>query len=390
MQALPNPGAKKRTRPRRLGRSSPIRAPSPLSIAPQTPNCFQYLEVVVSSVNDYASGLFGDGNWSWDRFQVMPPAETPNHTSAWQDIADQCFGASTLFVRGNISEGMKTLNLVCEKLREVARSSTPGLLVKFWRIVWYLYKPHQFFGDLRVLFKFLHYFRHLAQIFHPEAHPVFRLLDALVRVREEHLLDTLRVAYRRTIVSMEAHLGETHAIVIHMWSNYLKVWDCNGLAPTILTQRYQILLEDAESQVGPTGENTIVVLHGFLYAAYYNAADHNLAIKLSIALFDKVKAIYCLQERPTWSLAMQGFALAAKVLGTSSKEANQPTECSRYMKYAIITLARGDRECQTRALMLVDLFRGWLLEWDDAGEAAAWEGWKVGLLSTLAGDEADL
>jgi len=358
-------------------------------VAPQTPNCFRYLEVVVTSVNDYASGLFDDGNWSWDRFQVMPPAETHNHTSAWQDIADQCFGASTFFAYGSISEGMKTLNHVCEKLREVTRSSTPGLLVKFWRIAWYLYKPHQFFGDLRILFGFLHYFRHLAHIFHPEAHPVFRLLDALVRVREEHFLGTLRVAYRQTIVSMEAHLGKTHAVVIHMWSNYLKHWDCNGLAPAILMQRYQILLEDAESQASPTGENTIVVLHGFLYAAFYNAADPNLAIKLSLALFDKVKTINCLQERPTWSLAMQGFALAAKVLGTSSKAANQPTECCRYMEDAILTLARGDRECRTRALMLADLFRGWLLEWGEVGQAAAWEGWKAGLLSVMAGDEAD-
>lgn len=355
-QALISPRVK-RTRPRRLSRPPQLREPLALPVGLQTPNCFEYLEAVIISVHEYASGMLLDGKWSWDTFTIIAPAETPDYSSAWQDISDQCFGASTLFARGCISEGMKTLDHVCEKLREVARSNSPGLLVKFWRIVRYFYKTSQLFSNLRILFHFLGYFRQLVHIFHPRNHPLFRLLDALVRVRGEHLLDTLRVAYRRTIDSMEEPLGETHAVIVHMWSNYLKYWNYGGLAPTFLIPRYRFLLNEAESQAGPMGENTIAVLHGFLYAAYYNAADPDLAIELSLKLFRRTKKMPCLQNKPTWSLATQGFALAMKVLGTLHQATNRLLEFHDDIEDAINLLARGDRECQTRSLMLADLFR---------------------------------
>lgn len=175
---------------------------------PQIPNCFRNLEAVITSVNDYASGLFCGSSWSWDTFKIIAPAGTLDH---WQDISDQCFGASTLFVRGSISEGRKTSDHVCEELQGAIRSNTPGLLIKFWRMAWYLHKPHQFFGDLRILSGFWNYFCGLVHIFYQESHPVSRLLGALVQVWEEHLLNTLLVGYRRAIVSMEMYLGETHA-----------------------------------------------------------------------------------------------------------------------------------------------------------------------------------
>lgn len=105
------------------------------------------------------------------------------------------------------------------------------------------------------------------------------------------------------------------------------------------------------------GENTITTMHGFIYAASYSAADSTLAFKLSRTLLGRVQTMLYSNEPPTWSLAMQRFALATKVLGTQHKAENKRIEFWYHMQDAVLTLAHGDRECWTRALMLVDLLQ---------------------------------
>jgi hypothetical protein len=282
-----------------------------------------------------------------------------------------------------VVEGRKTLDQVCDKIREVVRFCDPAMMVKFWRICYRLYRSCCGIGDFLLLNTFLRYVRGLVQIYHGRDHPLFQLLDALVRAPQDELLDTLKVSYLRTIKAMESRLGQQHAVVLNMWSNYLKHWNSEGLAHSLYMQRYRSLLDTAERQFGPTGENTIAVLHGFMYSGYYNLNDRILTVDLALRLYSRVKSMPCLQEVPWWCLPTQGFALAAKLLAIISLEAGQTGDCRRYLEVAIIRLGRGDRECRTRALMLTDMLHGWLIEWGEAGQAAVWSNWRLGLVSAI-------
>jgi len=317
-------GRGRRTRPRRVIDKQPREAESfayfhilaPSHVALQSPGRYRNVEIALHSLKNYTSGLFHI--FTWDNFKVIPPAGAPDLTSKWQHIADQCFGAAELIVSGRVTDGGKTLNQVCDTLREVIRICDPAMMVKFWRICYRLYKTCFKIGDFLLVDIFLRYVRGLVRIYHGGDHPLFHILDAIIRTPREDLFDTLKVSYLRTIKEMESHLGEEHAIVLHMWSNYLKYFDTQGLLHTLYILKYRRLLEAAESQFGLTGETTIVVLHGFMYAEYYNFHDRIMSADLALKLYSRVKGMPCLQEEPWWCLPTQSFALAAKLLAIFS------------------------------------------------------------------------
>lgn len=373
----------KRTRPRRLIRQYESRHASPLRLALRSPDRFLYPEAILKSIDDYAFGIFGNGKWSWDSFQILPPDGVFDNMSAWQHISDQCFGASTLFRHRQLKRGMTTIHDVCAKLSQVVQMISPGMLVKLWRIAMTLHRTGRHFGDSGILSAFLRHFQASSGNVYHESHPVSRLADAMVKIPEEEVPDTLAVAYKRAIMAMQGYLGLTHSVILHMWSNYHKSFDKNGLDPTNLLSRYQKLLNIAEKQKGLLDEDTITVLHGFLYGTYYNAGDSKQAMKLSIEMTHRVKQMSCVKETPKWCLPTQGFAMATKILGLLYQASGDREKCCFYMEDAILILSRGDRECKTRAVMLVQILREWLTQWEDLQRAGTWELWESKLLSTI-------
>jgi hypothetical protein len=346
-------------------------------VALQSPGRYWNVEITLHSLRDYTSGLFNI--FTWDKFKVVPLAGAPDLALKWQYIADQCFGATELITSGCVTDGVKTLNQVCDTLREVIRFGDPAMIVKFWRICYRLYKTCSKTGNFLLVDNFLRYVRGLVGIYHGRDHPLFQMLDSIIRTPREDLFDTLKVSYLRTIKEMESHLGEEHAIVLHMWSNYLKYFDTQGLSYALYISRYRRLLEAAESQFGLTGETTIAVLHGFMYAEYYNIHDRIISSDLALKVYSRVKDMPCLQEEPWWCLPTQSFALAAKLLAIFSREDGQFDSCQRYLEEAIAKLGCGDRECRTRALMLANMLRSCLMEWGEADLATTWSKRILGL-----------
>ncbi len=79
-----------------------------------------------------------------------------------------------------------------------------------------------------------------------------------------------------------------------MWSNYLKYWEGDGLDSTSFIQRYQALIDTAESKFGATAESTVTVLHSFMYAAYYNLKDNALTKNLALEVHSRAQQMPCL------------------------------------------------------------------------------------------------
>ncbi|KAJ6260261.1 subunit P of phosphatidylinositol N-acetylglucosaminyltransferase [Drechslerella dactyloides] len=385
------PTVGRRTRPKRLISQKPntrmvpvaCLVPTLSAIVPRLPDKYRNVEGAMYYTDSHIYALLN--TFRWDRFKIITPSgvNAPDITLKWQHLSDQCFGATELIKSGFPDEGWKELGKIFKELQEILKFCDPAMMVKFWRICHRLHEGPwpQSPGGVDVLSSFLRYVSSLVEIYHGKDHPLFKLLDAIVRAPQDQVIDTLKVLYRRTIKAMGSRVGQDHAIVLHMESNYLKYWAKEAPPRSLFAQDFRGLLGAAEQEFGPTGDTTIVVLHEFLYMAYYNLKDKNLTTELALELCRRVKTMPCLQAKPWWCLPTQGFSLAAKILAFNSLEANKREDCRIYLEDAIIRLGTGDKECRTRAMMLADRLYGLLNEWGDHDDAAMWGIWGAGLVA---------
>ncbi|KAK0702941.1 Clr5 domain-containing protein [Lasiosphaeria miniovina] len=360
-------GSARRTRPRRIttrlehqrsvATSGDARLVILLPKSPRTPA----VELALRSAGNYTQGLLND--FTWDNFTITSQAGRCDFAAQWQEIVDQCWGATELVLRKELPDGFNALQQMCAKLSDVVRFVSPAMMVKLWRLCYRLYKTCSKMGDgdFRLLREFLRYIRELMGHHHGN-HPLCLALDAISTAPGGELRDTLRVFYLITIRAMESRLGQHHSVVLNMWSNYLKYWEGDGLDSASFIQGYQALLGTSESEFGVIVESTVTVLHGFMYAAYYNLKDKALNKHLALELHSRVPQMPCLQGVPWWSVPTQGFALAAKLLATLSLEEGQIEASWSFIENAVNRLSQGDGECQTRSRMLKGILDGWQRE----------------------------
>jgi hypothetical protein len=83
------------------------------------------------------------------------------------------------------------------------------------------------------------------------------------------------MGYLRTIHCLENRLAFGNALVLSIWSNYMKCGH-QALPADLLTLRYATVLQAARHSFTPTGTRTIEILHDYVYAAYYSAEDYHL------------------------------------------------------------------------------------------------------------------
>ncbi|KAK1961153.1 hypothetical protein LY78DRAFT_685080 [Colletotrichum sublineola] len=285
-----------RTRPRRLQShaqpSSNIRPRAPilpmLSLDPLLCHGYTMHSAVIRSTKVC--------QFSGTMFDVVVPHGQPDNTATWQQIADECFGASVLVVKGEYRDGFATFNRACQRLKDVVGNHDCSMVIKLWRF----WKP--------------------------------------VTFRPFHCL--------------RERLGPQNAVVLSTWSNYSKTYTRQRLPADELLSGYRHVLQEAEKAYTSLGTRTIEILYGYMYAAYYNAGDHVTTRVLALELVDRVEYRLRTWDHPEWCLVVQGYALAVKLLYVMSRSTHPEEQDATTLRLAISIFQRGDRECQTRAVML--------------------------------------
>jgi hypothetical protein len=310
---------------------------------------------LLNSIPDYIHALFQTFSFSSDTFDIIIPPGVTDNSMVWQQLSDKSFGATTLMMKGFHSEGRASFSLLCDKLRGVLVQKDIAMIIKLWRICIRLYKAGQELQDFTFLQGFTRYFHGLAASLYGDNHPITHILGTIVRIPVNDLPDTFRICYHRTVECLREGTSFTNAVALHTWSNFLKSCDSHAVPIDILISGLGSTLAAAEHIYTPTGEKTITILHGYMYAAYYNAQDYNLTQNLASDLIDRVKTLPCLQERTTWCIDTQTYALSVKLMLSLAKTTEEKYASQGHMADAILKLGIGDRECQTRAVMLADI-----------------------------------
>ncbi|KAF5608516.1 subunit P of phosphatidylinositol n-acetylglucosaminyltransferase [Fusarium pseudoanthophilum] len=347
-----------RTRPRRLVDDIPSR--SGLRLLQPHPSADAHLSdgvtkqrSIMSFSEVFVYGLFDTFNFSSNLFDIIVPLGVPDHSPVWQQISDECFGVTTFLEDGQYEESRQTFNILCERLKGVFGSNDCGMIIVLWPICIRLHQTGQLHNNFALLEYFLDLLRFLAQRRYPSGHPIPNLLKVLRQTPAEERLEILRVGYLGTIRSLERRVEFGNAVVLSMWSKYLKRFDGQELHASALTSRYENVLQEAENSFTRTGTRAIEILHGSIYAAYYNAKNQMLTWDLASEMVERAELVGL--DQPQWCLATQGYAMAAKLLYTVSEQTGHGNEGQIILWDAITRLASGDRECQTRALMLAKM-----------------------------------
>ncbi|TVY74413.1 hypothetical protein Focb16_v005040 [Fusarium oxysporum f. sp. cubense] len=350
-----------RTRPRRLVDHIPSR--SGLLLLQPHPSADAHLSdgvtkqrSIMSFSEVFVYGLFDTFHFSSNLFDITVPPGVPDHLPAWQQISDECFGVTTLLEEGQYPESRQTFNILCERLKTIFGINDCGMIIVIWPICIRLHQTGLLYKSFALLEYFLDLLRFLAHQRYPSGHPIPNLLKVLRQTPVEERLEILRVGYLCTIRSLERRVGFGNAVVLSMWSKYLKRFNSQELPASALTSRYESVLEEAQISFTVTGTRAIEILHGYIYAAHYNANNQMLTWDLASLMVDRAWSVGL--DQPQWCLVTQGYAMAAKLLYAVSEQTGHGNQGEAILWSAITWLASGDRECRTRALMLANMLGG--------------------------------
>ncbi|KAK2040033.1 hypothetical protein LZ31DRAFT_475454 [Colletotrichum somersetense] len=349
-----------RTRPRRLQNgarpSSTNRPGAPIlptiSFDPVLCNGYTAHGAVIRSTRVYVYGLFDSCRFSGTVFDVVVPPGLPDNTATWQQVSDECFGASVLMAKGDYRAGFETIDRVCQKLKDVVGTHDCSMVIKLWRVCVQLYDLAAKLRNFEIMKGFLRFFWELSVIRYHKVHPISKLLGGLRSVPLADLPEVLEAGYLQTIHCLQERLGSRNAVVLSTWSRYSKRYTRQRLAAGELLSGYRHVLREAEETYTPGGTRTIEILFGYMYAAYYNAGDCGTTQALALELVDRVEYLLRSWDRPEWCLIVQGYALAVKLLYIISRSTCHAEQSTATLKLAISIFQRGGRECQTRAVML--------------------------------------
>jgi uncharacterized membrane-anchored protein len=166
------------------------------------------------------------------------------------------------------------------------------------------------------------------------------------------------MGHLKTIHCLENRLAFGNAIVLSTWSSYMKKCEHQALPADVLTSRYSTVLQAAKHSFTPTGTRTIEILHDYLYAAYYSAGDHRLTWNLALETVNLAETPGLMGEHTTWCLAIQGYALAVKLMFILSPDMGPRALAVAELELASKRLGQGDREYSMRALILGGMIKG--------------------------------
>jgi hypothetical protein len=308
-----------------------------------------------------------------------------DHGAQWADLDDRFFGASVLIERSSVSEGFATLDSIFREMKPLVADnvSQPAIMVEFWPICHRIDGICRRVDDYNLMYAFLRYFRDLVGGYVGRKHPLFELLDALSYVEQRYMMPTLRLGYMKAIRCLESLIGADHAIVLNMWSNYVKYWDNQSINQEAFAANFTRLVEAAEARFGRCARETVRILHSFLYAMFYSSDDKRLAWKLAEDLVERTGSLLSITQEIKWGVETLGFAFASKVLALLSLDFGERDSFSTSLDRAIRRLKTGDRECRTRAIMLSEDLETKLAQWGKQDEVEDYKRQRLALLETL-------
>ncbi|KAF5232423.1 hypothetical protein FAUST_8751 [Fusarium austroamericanum] len=295
-------------------------------------------------------------NLSADTFDIIVPAGTTDQSLAWQLIGDEFFGFTTLLEKKQYAEAWRTYSIIGDRLDTIVGCQNDyAMIIKLWPICIRLLNASLLYGNNLILWRFLNHLRRLAMERYNQGardHPIPKLITFLCQIPIGELLNVIQMGYLRTIHCLENRLEFGNALVLSTWSNYMKKCEHQALPADVLTSGYSTVLQAAKDTFTPTGTRTIEILHDYLYAAYYNAGNYRLTWDLALETVNLAGSPGLIGEHPVWCLAIQGYALAVKLMYILSPDMGSRDLAVEELELAIQRLEQGDRECHTRVLML--------------------------------------
>lgn len=214
----------------------PVRFVCRMRCATHLSDGYMQQRAVINFTGIYICGLFDTFKFSSSLFDIIVPLGVPDNSLAWQQAADEGFGASTLVLKGNFIEGFRTFETL---VNGALGNNDCGVIIKLWRILLRLQKTGLQLGDFSMLKSFLQYLWSLPVIHYDENHPTTILLKILYQIPVNDLSATLEIGYLRNIRCLQSQLGLKNAVVLSTYSNYLKNCNCQALSTSELLSQYK-------------------------------------------------------------------------------------------------------------------------------------------------------
>lgn len=316
------------------------------------PQSHRTQEKILSDVQNYIHGLFESHGWRFDRIKIMPPSQAADRSREWQCLSDSFFGVFTLISNKSIDKGFARLRDTFLRLESATDVGDISIMIKFWRICYYLRKICLVSNDYTLIYTFLSHLKALIERNLGSTYPLVHLLASLHGLDRDVLFDSLRIGYLRAIRCLDTILGSGHPLVLSTWTNYLKHWDGRVVHSRVLEVNYRRLLEVTNEVVGLDSEQYVSALHSFAYTACYIMKDETLGGELVSMLHKRSRMLLQRTTELRWGMETQAFAFASKIMAQFVFGKGQRQLSWDYMISAIGLLERGDQECQIRAIML--------------------------------------
>lgn len=356
-------------------------------------------------------------SWGFVKKEQKTQKLLSEEESRWQLLSDRCYGASTLIQSREAAKADATLDLLLDDIGKKAQLEDPYLMFKIWRICRMLRGIEARHPRRRpVLTEFLRVIGDAASRPGKDDQPLSHLVELLTKAHAEDFHDTLRLGSYKTITSLTRNVGNRNPVVLHMWTNHFMVWDKGRCDPQLVPRLEKLCAETVNyyghrkhlwclpaHQIDPESlsanheaytqeirqyrdflerpaavtipEACVPICFYLTYAYQSFGKDTAVADYLAMNLLDSTEGLVGEGKNARWSLATQAYAFAAKLVAgmwrrEQYKEQNSEERKAagamvhRYLNRAIRRLEYGDRECQTRAVMLSDINGRWLRKWN--------------------------
>lgn len=324
------------------------------------------------ALDAFVKGSFGSTSkakgWSYDRFQLIPPAQTGNDPDIWEALLDECHCMGLLTSLGLYRCLHFCLHKFFYTLRDITRRSEPTLLLYFWKICSSILDIRfrgrvivqgddpirgESFALMRII---LRYMKQLFSLHLGIGHPVVHLVETLTHVIKSSPAQfkyILGLAYSMAIDRLGEMIGPSHAQVSMMSSHFAKQNWIPGtkMHEQMTHMKYQSSLLEAERTSGHHAKSRILLLYNYTYAMTKGYGDNDLVFRLAAQLRALTMPLCCDSVNLKCSIAVRAFVFSTGLLAKNYHW--QDPKLARGQLYETIRILwRGDLECLIYALSL--------------------------------------